>query len=59
MDFPKLFRSVAFGGVADDERTFGAYTIPSALRIGWYFGTDRFDSAGEFFRVTIDEAVYR
>ncbi|MEA5509423.1 DUF6544 family protein [Crocosphaera sp. UHCC 0190] len=29
------------------------------LRIGWYFGTERFESEGEFFRVTIDDAIYR
>ncbi len=25
-----------FGGVADEERTFGGYTIPTRLRVGWY-----------------------
>lgn len=48
-----------FGGSAEDERTFGGYTIPIHLRIGWYFGTDRFGSEGEFFRVTIDDAQFR
>jgi hypothetical protein len=53
------FHAVDFGGVAEEEKTFGGYTIPSRLRIGWYFGTDRFEPEGEFFRVTVDEAVYR
>jgi len=48
-----------FGGVADEERTFGGYTIPTRLRIGWYFGSDRFDTEGEFFRVTVDGAEFR
>ena len=48
-----------FGGIVKDERTFGGFTIPSKLRIGWYFGTDRFEPEGEFFRCTIDEAIYR
>lgn len=48
-----------FGGMAEEERTFEGFTIPSKLRIGWYFGTDRFEPEGEFFRCTIDEAVYR
>jgi hypothetical protein len=47
------------GGWVEDERTFGGYTIPSRLRVGWFFGTERFETEGEFFRVTIDDAVYR
>ena len=30
-------------------RTFSGLTVPSAGRIGWFFGTDRW-SEGEFFR---------
>jgi len=41
------------------ERAFDGYTIPTRLRIGWYFGSERFESEGEFFRVTIDRATYR
>ena len=48
-----------FGGVAEEERSFGGFTIPSKLRIGWYFGSNRFEPEGEFFRCTIDEATYR
>ena len=43
----------------EDECTFGEFTIPSKLRIGWYFGTDRFEPEGEFFRCMIDEVIYR
>ena len=53
------FRYLDFGGIVDAEDTFCGYTIPTRLRIGWYFGTDRFESEGEFFRVTIDDAIYR
>ena len=53
------FESVDFGGSVEEEKTFSGYTIPTRLRIGWYFGTDRFESEGEFFRATIDDAVYR
>ena len=42
-----------FGGIIEEEGTFCGYTIPTRLRIGWYFGTERFESEGEFFRVTI------
>lgn len=48
-----------FGGVVEDEGTFGGYTIPTRLRIGWHFGGAGFDSRGEFFRVTIDDVRYR
>jgi hypothetical protein len=53
------YGALPFGGTAEEERTFGGFTIPSKLRIGWYFGTDRFEPEGEFFRCTIEEAVYR
>jgi hypothetical protein len=53
------FHYVDFGGVVEEERRFGGYTIPTRLRVGWYFDTDRFESDGEFFRVTIDDAMYR
>jgi hypothetical protein len=53
------FHLAAFGGVMEDEATFEGYTIPTRLRIGWYFGTERFEPEGEFFRVTVDEAAYR
>jgi hypothetical protein len=53
------FHDVNFGGVVEEEATFGGYTIPTRVRIGWYFGTDRFEPEGEFFRATIDDAIYR
>lgn len=48
-----------FGCIAEAEGRFGGYTIPSCMRVGWSFATDRFESNGEFFRVTIDDATYR
>jgi len=53
------FHHVAFGGFVEEEGTFGGYTIPTRLRVGWYFGTARFEPEGEFFRVTLDDASYR
>lgn len=52
------FRYHEFGIVADQERSFGGYTIPTRMRAGWYPGTPRFESEGEFFRMTIDQAVF-
>jgi len=53
------FHDAAFGGIADQERTFAGYTIPTRLRIGWHFGSARFEPEGEFFRVTVDGAAFR
>jgi hypothetical protein len=47
-----------FGGVVEEQRTFGGYTIPSKLRVGWHFGAPLWNE-GEFFRMTVDEAVFR
>jgi hypothetical protein len=48
-----------FGAIVEKEGTFCGYTIPTQLRVGWYFGTERFEPEGEFFRATIDDAIYR
>jgi hypothetical protein len=53
------FHYVAFGGFAENEVSFGGYTIPTRLRVGWHFGAERFESVGEFFRATVDSAAYR
>ena len=46
-----------FGGFVDEETTWGGYTIPSRLRVGWNFGCDRF-AEGEFFRAQITDAEF-
>ena len=48
-----------FGGIAEDSGTFDGYTIPTRLRIGWLFGSERFESEGESFHCTIDKAIYK
>jgi hypothetical protein len=53
------FRYADFGAFVEEEKKFSGYTIPSRLPVGWHVGTDRFESEGEFFRVTIDDARYR
>lgn len=55
----KGFREVDFGVFLDQDRRFGGFTIPTRVRAGWFFGTDRFDSEGEFFRATIDHAEFK
>lgn len=46
-----------FGVAVEDERTFHGVTLPSALRAGWWWGTERQD-AGEFFRAEITDAAF-
>jgi hypothetical protein len=50
---------VEFGVIIQERGTFGGYTIPTRIRAGWFLGSDRFESAGEFFHCTIDRASYR
>jgi hypothetical protein len=50
---------VDFGGYMEGEGTFSGYTIPTLVRGGWYFGCERFDAEGEFFRATINSATYK
>jgi len=53
------FRLGGFGAIVDEEDSFGGYTIPTRLRVGWGFKAGAFEADGEFFRVTVDEASYR
>ena len=53
------FERLPFGGVVEEEKTWSGFTIPSRLRVGWYFGSDRFASEGEFFRAKITHAEFR
>lgn len=53
------FRYEDFGVIVEQERCFGGLTIPSRLRVGWYFDTPRFAEEGEFFRCEIDDIEYR
>ena len=51
------FGRYPFGVQVEAERTFGGITIPSVLRAGWWWGTDR-QHEGEFFRAEITGAVF-
>lgn len=53
------FHYTDFGGILEEEAAFDGYTIPTRIRAGWYFGTERFESEGEFFRAKIVKAIYR
>jgi hypothetical protein len=43
----------AFGGEMTAWQTFDGITIPSAGRLGWFYGSDRWEDSGEFFRFEI------
>jgi hypothetical protein len=54
------YTETSFGAYVDQEATFGGFTIPARLRVGWHFDDPkRFDCGGRFFDVSIDDAVYR
>jgi hypothetical protein len=46
-----------FGAAVEAEQTFAGITIPSTLRVGWWWGTDRQDE-GEFFHARITDATF-
>jgi hypothetical protein len=54
----RRYALIPFGGDVQDERRFGDYTIPTAVRVGWWYGTDKF-LEGEFFRAAITGAEFR
>jgi hypothetical protein len=51
------FGRYPFGVRVEAESTFGGITIPSVLRAGWWWGTER-QEEGEFFRAEITGAVF-
>ncbi|MFB4298527.1 DUF6544 family protein [Actinomadura sp. NTSP31] len=46
-----------FGARLEDEASYGGYTIPSMVRAGWWYGTQRWNR-GEFIRYTLDQAHF-
>lgn len=46
---------IPFGGNCQRERTFSGFTIPSQIKVGWWFGTDKYS---EFFQAEIQQAQY-
>lgn len=53
------FQMEPFGGRLEAEDTFQGLTVPTRVRIGWYPGTDRFATEGEFFRAEVQEVAFR
>jgi hypothetical protein len=48
---------IPFGATVEQEQTFNGYTIPTSLRVSWWFDTDR-GAEGEFFRCTVTDARF-
>lgn len=46
-----------FGGLLEEETTVGGITIPIAVRVGYWPGTERWGE-GEFFRARIIDAAF-
>jgi hypothetical protein len=49
------YAAIPFGVDVLAERTFCGYTVPSGVRVGWWYGTDR---AFEFFRAELLQATF-
>jgi hypothetical protein len=47
------YELIPYGAIIEDERTFGGYTIPSRMRVFWWYGTDR---QQEQIRLAVDTA---
>jgi hypothetical protein len=45
------------GGTLEDEVDFNGIKLPTTMRVGYFFGTDRW-AQGEFFRATITNASF-
>ncbi len=52
-------RYETFGGTCGDDRAFGLVTLPSTYSLGWFYGEERFETEGEFFRCTLDSVEHR
>jgi hypothetical protein len=51
----KRYQHVPFGVETETEGTFGGYTVPTRVRAGWWYGTDRYEQG---FRFGVTGAAY-
>ncbi len=49
------YRFIPYGAVVEEEGTFGGYTIPTRVRGGWWYGTDRYL---EVLHLKVDDVRY-
>lgn len=50
------YEYIPFGGLMDAEETFGGYTIPTRIRMGWWYGTAQY---AEEFRFQVTAATFK
>ena len=50
------YAHIPFGVEVLEERTFGGYTIPVRVHVGWWYGTDHYF---DFFHSMIQRAEFR
>ncbi len=39
------YQYIPYGATIAEEATFGGYTVPSWISVGWWYGTDRYEEA--------------
>lgn len=53
------WRPIPYGVEVEAEATFDGYTIPTRLRGGWWYGSERYDPAGASLLSVLDAAARR
>lgn len=51
------WQPMTFGGTMESEASVQGYTIPTKFRVGWHYGTDRWDE-GEFYRAELQDICF-
>ena len=51
------WQPIPYGVEVLADATFGGYTIPTRLRGGWWYGTERYDPAGASLLRVLDARV--
>lgn len=51
------WQPMTFGGIMESESSVQGYTIPTKFRVGWHYGTDRWDE-GEFYRAELQDICF-
>lgn len=51
----KSWQHIPFGGKVEAEATFGGYTVPTQLNVGYWIGTNKYWA---FFQATISRAQF-
>ncbi|BBO23080.1 conserved hypothetical protein [Candidatus Nitrosymbiomonas proteolyticus] len=55
----KEYAEHPFGAWIEESRAFEGITIPTKVRVGWFFGSPQFETDGEFFRAEVTSAIFK